>query len=158
MIYKKIVLFIALVLISTAFIFSNSLKNQEESKADSDVIVEIIEHLASKIKPNNTVEWSSVVRKSAHLFEFCVLGVFAMFLSLRLKKECWKTIILGFLYVFFIACADEFIQRFTGRGAAFSDVMIDVVGATIGIGLFFTLNLLTKRVRNSLKKKDKCGF
>ena len=151
MIYKKIVLFIALVLISTAFIFSNSLKSKAESKADSDVIVEIIEHLASKIKPNNTVEWSSVVRKSAHLFEFCVLGVFAMFLSLRLKKECWKTIILGFLYVFFIACADEFIQRFTGRGAAFSDVMIDVVGASIGISFVLALNLLTKRSRPILQ-------
>ena len=151
MIYKKIVLFIALVLISTAFIFSNSLKSKAESKADSDVIVEIIEHLASKIKPNNTVEWSSVVRKSAHLFEFCVLGVFAMFLSLWLKKECWKTIILGFLYVFFIACADEFIQRFTGRGAAFSDVMIDMVGASIGITFVLALNFLKKQSRSILQ-------
>ena len=146
----KMIIFILVVVFATAYIFSNSLKSKEESKADSDVIVEIVEEIAEKIYPGNQWDWNYIVRKSAHLFEFCVLGIFTMLLFLHLKKERWKTVVYGFFYVFFIACADEFIQRFTGRGSAFTDVLIDITGASIGIGVVLSVTLLTKRIRRKI--------
>lgn len=129
-IYRKIIAFIVLVLFCTAFIFSNSLKNSEESHKDSAGIVEFVEEVADKIVPNNEVDWNCVVRKGAHLFEFFVLGIvtLTLFLSSRLQKKRRNVIIGAFTYVVLIAFADEFIQRFTGRSSRFSDVIIDVLG------------------------------
>ncbi len=149
MIYRKIALLMILVLLSTAFVFSNSLKNREESKADSDVIVEVVENVSEKIYPDNQLNWHYIVRKSAHLFEFFVLGVFTMILSLSFKEERWKTVLCGFLYVFFVACTDEIIQRFTDRGSSFTDVMIDLAGASVGICVVLVLNHWIKRTLRS---------
>ena len=68
----KIVPFILLALFCTLFIFSNSLKNAEASRADSDVIVRIVEKIANKINPDNDWDLNYIVRKGAHLFEFFV--------------------------------------------------------------------------------------
>lgn len=141
-IYRKIIAFIVLVLFCTAFIFSNSLKNSEESHKDS---AGIVEEVADKIVPNNEVDWNCVVRKGAHLFEFFVVGIVTLFLSSRLQKKRRNVIICAFTYVVLIAFADEFIQRFTGRSLRFSDVIIDVSGVALGIGLFLLLDWLRKR-------------
>ncbi len=129
----KILLITLLVLICTAFIFSNSLKNAEESRADSDVIVELVKKAVGKLIPVNDLDLNYIVRKGAHLFEFFVLGVFSTLLYLRFRKKRRFTVGFVFVYVTAIAFLDEFIQRFTGRGSCFSDVVIDFVGATIGI-------------------------
>ena len=149
MIYRKIALLMILVLLSTTFVFSNSLKSREKSKADSDVIVEVVENVSEKIYPDNQLNWHYIVRKSAHLFEFFVLGVFTMILSLSFKKDRWKTVLCGFLYVFFVACTDEIIQRFTDRGSSFTDVMIDLAGASVGICVVLVLDHRIKWVRRS---------
>ena len=152
--YRKIVTLAVLVLISTAFIFSNSLKNKEESKEDSDVIVKVVEDVAEKIYPENQLDWNYIVRKSAHLFEFFVLGSFTMLFTLSFGQKCRKPILYAFIYVILIACTDETIQYFTERGACFTDVMIDISGAAIGIGALLILNVLKNRY---FAKKTKTG-
>ncbi len=150
--YRKYLIFALLVLLTTAFIFSNSLKNKEESKADSDVITEVVEDTAEKICPENTVDWNFVVRKSAHLFEFFILGIFTILLFFQSKGK--YRVLYAFLYVILIACTDEFIQRFTGRGSCFTDVMIDVTGASLGIGLVLVLNLLKEKKVFKIQKSE----
>lgn len=126
-------LLLLLVTACTAFIFSNSLKDPKSSAADSEGIVKIVRNVAEKIIPNNRLDWNYIVRKGAHLFEFFVLGLCTLSLALRIKAKGWKLLSGAFLYVLLIASSDEFIQRFTGRGAAMFDVVIDFVGATMGI-------------------------
>ena len=144
--YRKMIVFVIPVLLIIAFIFSNSLKNSEESNKDSGVIVEVVEDIAEQIAPNNQLNWNYIVRKNAHLFEFFVLGVFTMLFFFQLKHKIKFGILYTFIFVILIACADEFIQSFTGRTSCFQDVAIDVCGATIGIVFVLLLSLLKKRM------------
>ena len=145
----RILLIAFLVLVCTAFIFSNSLKNADESRADSDVIVGIVENIVDKIAPGNELDWNYIVRKAAHLVEFFVLGVFATLLSFKLEKKSWLAACIALLFAFVIACSDEFIQRFTGRGSCFSDVIIDVFGALIGVILMLLLDFALQKHRGN---------
>ena len=127
------------------------MKNSQESHKDSDVIVEVVEDVANKVVPDNQLDWNYIVRKSAHLFEFFVLGVFTMLFFSQLRQKIKLGVPYAFIFVFVIACADEFIQRFTGRTSLFQDVVIDVLGASIGIGFVLLLVLLKKRFINREK-------
>ena len=74
------------------------------------------------------------VRKTAHMTEYAVLAmlVTGMFWAygVRLRKNSLYTILVCFLY----AGTDEFHQLFIqGRAGRFSDVLIDTVGAAVGI-------------------------
>lgn len=136
---QKTVLFAALALLCTAFIFSNSFKNVEASRADSDVIVEIVEKLDNKVTPNHDLAWNDIVRKGAHFAEFCILGILTALLWLQICPRRKATVALAFAYVTAVAFTDEWIQRFTGRGSQLKDVGLDVLGAYIGIALVLLL-------------------
>ena len=152
--YRKIIVFVIPVLLIVAFIFSNSLKNSEESNKDSGVIVEVVEEIAEQIAPNNQLNWNYIVRKSAHLFEFFVLGVCAILFFFQLKPKAKFGILYAFIFVILIASADEFIQRFTGRTSCLEDVVIDVCGASIGIVFILLLSLLKKRIEQKKKSNQ----
>lgn len=143
----KVAWVVLLVLLCTLFIFSNSLKNSEESHADSGFFVEIVESVADAIFPGNECDWSFIVRKGAHLFEFFVLGVFTALSSLFVVKRRRSALLVAFLYLCFIASIDEFIQLFTGRTSSFSDVMIDLVGGCVGVATVLLLRLAIDRKR-----------
>ena len=135
----KMILSAVWVLLCTAFIFSNSFKNVEASRADSNVIVEIIEEIDNRMTPNHDLAWNDIVRKGAHLVEFCILGISAALLGLQVRAKRKPAVALAFAYVTAVAFTDEFIQRFTGRGSRLKDVGIDVVGAYVGIALVLLL-------------------
>lgn len=145
--YWITLLLILLVLSCTAFIFSNSLKDQAASAADSEGIVKVVERVAKKIVPHNRINWTLVVRKGAHLFEFFLLGLCVASLAYRLRSFRWQAWTGSFSYALMIASCDELIQKFTGRGPAVADVMIDLLGASVGILLMFLLFYLLKRCR-----------
>lgn len=140
---------ILLLLLCTVFIFSNSLKDSEASHKDSDVIVEIVEDVADKIQPENNVDWNYIVRKSAHLTEFFILGVLSMLLALQIIKKRWMAMLTVASFVILIATTDEIIQIFSGRSSMFSDVLIDTAGALVGIGVV----LLLYQVALNIKRK-----
>lgn len=80
------------------------------------------------------------VRKSAHFFIYFVLGIaFISFLrefSIPIRKLILLSIFLAFLY----ACSDEFHQLFVpGRSGQFTDVLLDTLGASTGIGIYYLL-------------------
>ena len=143
----KVAWVVLLVLLCTLFIFSNSLKNSEESHADSGFFVEIVESVADAIFPDNECDWNFIVRKGAHLFEFFVLGVFMALLSLFVVKRRRSAVLVAFLYLCFIASTDEFIQKFTGRTSSLTDVMIDLVGGCVGVATVLLLRLAIDRKR-----------
>lgn len=80
------------------------------------------------------------VRKSAHVFEYFVLGVLALniFDAFNIKRKVLFAIILCVLY----AASDEFHQLFTGRTASVTDVLLDSAASIVGI---YLLNLIFSR-------------
>ena len=151
--YIKIIPLTLLVMLCTAFIFSNSLKNIEESRADSDVIVEVVEEICDKIAPDNDLNFDYIVRKGAHLTEFFLLGALTTMHYIQVGKRRKCSVAFVFLYVIAVAFTDEFIQRFTGRGSSITDVVIDVCGAFIGISAVLLVALMVKK---HLNKKRSC--
>ncbi len=80
------------------------------------------------------------VRKSAHVFEYFVLGVLALnvFDAFNVKRKVLFAIMLCILY----ASSDEFHQLFTGRTASVTDVLLDSAASIVGI---YLLNLIFSR-------------
>lgn len=78
-----------------------------------------------------------VIKKTAHLIEYAILAIllYRAIISSGVKPKN------AFLYAFFIsifyAITDEVHQIFTpGRGATVRDVVIDAIGAWIGLKIY----------------------
>ena len=94
--------------------------------------------------PTYNVEFISfLVRKGAHVVVFFVLAI--LFINAILASNLFKkishsyicAIILSFLY----ACLDEFHQSFVpDRNMSFGDVVIDTVGACLGLAIFYSVS------------------
>lgn len=157
-VYKSLTALIILLLI-TAMIFFFS----EQSGTDSHSLSQTVSgFLASKIlvysrynsEPSAYSFLQSVldfpIRKLAHLLIYTLLGFGAMFSKYILhdKKPALRHCLFSILLVFIVACLDETNQYFSGgRGASFSDVMIDTLGGTCGTYFFFILKDLLHRLK-----------
>lgn len=87
-----------------------------------------------------------IVRKSAHMFAYAVLSILvfmSMYDGINDKKLYLYSLGFSFLY----ACSDEYHQTFIeGRSGEFRDVMVDSLGASIGLlGLFVLIKFLNKK-------------
>ena len=142
-----------LILIVTAFIFSNSLKNSEASHQDSDVILGWVQPLLEKLFGECAVDWSYWVRKTAHITEFCTLGILVFWLIAVLKRHLYGY---GFFYVLAVAVLDEFIQSFTGRTSQILDVLIDFAGALLGFGIVLFVTKVKQKIssRSALRSVE----
>lgn len=147
--YRSIIFFAILTLITTAFIFSNSLKDITESTADSDSIITIIKSFLDRFFITEHIDWHFLVRKAAHFVEFCILGVFVAGLA-RSMEKCFarRYIAAPILYCLMVAVADEYLQSFQDRTSSVSDVVLDFFGAVFGI-LIITL------IARIFKKQDR---
>lgn len=71
------------------------------------------------------------IRKFAH---FIIYLVFGFFINLSFKIKSKKQLLVTILLIFSFAVLDELHQNFIpGRGPRFSDVLIDISGAILGI-------------------------
>jgi VanZ family protein len=92
-----------------------------------------------------------LLRKSGHLTEFGVLGLLcwhAIRHSRRPGGRAWLWADAGFALALVALCAavDETRQKWVpGRTGQFSDVVIDVVGAALGLGLLWLAGKIFKR-------------
>ena len=93
---------------------------------------------------------NSVVRKSAHVIEYGLAGVFLTWLIYTVARgrwfcHVWITIPL----IYYLAVYDEYLQSFHGRTSTSRDVDIDFKG-----GLFFILAFSTYLfIRDFLRKR-----
>ncbi len=141
---KRVVLLI-LVLYYALIIFSFSSKPASTSNKQSGKVVEIVyDSVVDKIDIQSTVSEKDsrkmlehFIRKTAHFFNFFILGLFVFsYLSCfdKSKKYC---LIFALLICLFAASSDEIIQCFTlGRDGRFKDVLIDVTGSALGILIY----------------------
>jgi VanZ family protein len=84
-----------------------------------------------------------VVRKSAHFFLYFVLGVLVFWCARGYEWSTKKVVVSSVFLCAFYAVTDELHQRFTAhRSPSMRDVLIDTVGASIGILCFILVNKL----------------
>lgn len=90
------------------------------------------------------------LRKTAHLFEYCILGSLVL-RALAATRENLTRFRLAALSIFISAVyafSDEFHQMFVnGRGPSIVDWAIDTVGATLGV-LLLSIGALALRPRH----------
>ncbi len=164
---RKIVLIILLIatVLWTAFIFSNSLDNAEQSTEKSSTVTEVVNKIASAVGVDEEIPHSTV-RDMAHFTEFAVLAFLlcadcAVALSERFDTRRWLYALCPSACVtlsFALACVDELMQRISvGRASQFSDVLLDTLGALSGTAVFAICYLLfvliRKKSRNNTKKE-----
>jgi len=144
---------ILLCLLSFGFIFYNSSRTGSLSNNRSYDIVQSLREIKYEVEgKTNTIKVNKgvlpisardeklnlIIRKNAHAFEYCLLGVVVsniLFLLGVKGKNALTTIM--FICLLF-AVTDEFHQRFVpGRASLVSDVLIDFAGSLIGMGLFY---------------------
>lgn len=80
---------------------------------------------------------NNLIRKYAHVVVYLVLGMLVMNAFVVSGIRGCKTFVFSLTFCFFYAASDEIHQLFVpGRGAKATDVLIDSIGALIGIGLY----------------------
>ena len=135
-----------------AVIFWFSAMTARESAAVSgkvtQVAVEVVyPEYRSLPKPQKTGAFNvmqHIVRKSAHLTEYAILGMFLMLLfsTFRIRLRPLWALLSAAAY----AATDEWHQAFVmGRGPMFTDVLIDSSGALLGILLMFLVILAFRK-------------
>ena len=138
----------ALTLLILSFIFSLSAQNAEESKELSD-------SLASKI-----LQWIQIyidgelIRKFAHMIEFAALS-FSLGNSINATWKTENSKIMAFAITVLCAAGDEIHQIFVpGRAFQTSDILVDSLGALIGVLVWI---VLLKIISKTGKRGNKDG-
>ncbi len=147
MLRKTISIILLLLWMTVIFMFSSS--GSVKSNNTSGQVISSAISVKDKVTNNETKpetkkkivkKLNYSVRKSAHVFEYFVLGVLALnvFDAFNVKRKVLFAIILCVLY----AASDEFHQLFTGRTASVTDVLLDSAASIVGI---YLLNLIFSR-------------
>lgn len=103
------------------------------SKGVTEVVVEALHIVAPNADLNNS-KFNNVLRKNAHFFNYLMLGLLIMnaLVCSSVNRRQSFFIALGICIIYFIS--DELHQiLIPGRGAQIKDVVIDIVGAIVGI-------------------------
>lgn len=125
-------------------IIENAQGNQEKSQAENkDKAV----NNSNNSQPNKNkinvqqAEASNldhIVRKNAHAFMYMVLAILVSAALFSYNKNGESVIIYILFICLFYAVTDEFHQAFIpGRTSLVSDILVDFMGALIGLGLFY---------------------
>ncbi|MGN1061770.1 MAG: VanZ family protein [Candidatus Scatosoma sp.] len=159
---KRITLTVIRALLTTVtaaylcWIFSNSLKNAQQSSEASGKVQAVLQAVADKLAGEGKIVISArFIRKSAHFSEFALLSFLVFFTSY--SYLCFKphatAIGLGYAAGVALVCgaADETVQIFAeGRAPSVFDAMIDFSGGVAGA---FCALLLFVIVRSIVKKR-----
>ena len=146
---KVLIILVSIALAATlGFIWINSCLSQETSASESGGVYETIKPTLDAVFGEDKVSHNTV-RKSAHFFEFFMLGleISALYYLVHgVKKEKIAEVISAGL---FVAVIDESLQILSNRGPMVIDVLIDYSGYLLAVGLtclgIFVLHKIRKR-------------
>ena len=133
---RAALILMALIAFTIAFIWSNSLQNPDESMRRSDVAEKVIRPivLALPVKQWHSEDMVTfITRKLGHFTEYFLLGAELMLLALLLRPTFRPRFLWLLLFAGAIAAMDESLQLTSGRGAAVSDVLLDIFGSLSGL-------------------------
>ena len=130
---NKMRLCITLLVLNLLFIWGNSLLPGPVSAAISGYVKQLLSNLLN-MGDSHPGTGHGLLRKIAHVTEFTCLGGLLMWLISMMQKKMITVPAGGLL----AAGVDETIQLFVpGRGAAVTDVMIDMLGVCLGMGFVY---------------------
>lgn len=135
------------VVVWMAVIFYLSHQPGSESSHLSGGVLEFIQTFIPLVDLS-TNEWiHTLVRKGAHLSAYLILGaLFMIALHHSDQGRLGKRAIVAFLCCFLYAISDEVHQLFIpGRSGQATDVLIDSLGAAIGIALYLAISKVRRR-------------
>ena len=147
MLRKTISIILLLLWMTVIFMFSSSgsVKSNNTSGQVISSAISVKDKVTSKetkpeAKKKIVKKLNYSVRKSAHVFEYFILGILSLnvFDAFNVKRKVLFAIILCILY----ASSDEFHQLFTGRTASVTDVLLDSAASIVGI---YLLNFIFSR-------------
>lgn len=158
MIKKGIKLILIIVWMGLIFAFSADNGVQSDKKSNG-IILTIVEAFYDRELTNDEKEkWIDYlvvpVRKGAHLSIYLVLGILIFSFLLEFMKNNYKSMLLSIGISFLYACSDEVHQLFvSGRSGRFSDVLIDTIGAVIGVFIF---SFIVRKCCSNEQKERTC--
>lgn len=128
---KKIIHFSFFIVfaLTTAFIFSNSMRSADVSGLASAPFVDLAEKFLRFFHLPMPADLTYAVRKAAHITEFALQSFFFCGWFLTGKRYFPSCIIYVMFAGLLTACTDELIQVFfDGRGSMVQDIFIDFAG------------------------------
>ncbi len=139
------VVLICIIVFTTLFIFFNSGMDYVSSHNASGEVVDII----TDQQGENREVVEIIIRKSAHMIEFALLGMSVYALTHWLKKAKGKHLFgYAIFYCLFVGVVDEFIQSFSDRTSSTGDIILDFIGGLIGFALCFVVIKVLSAIRN----------
>lgn len=143
---KKIIK-VVLIIFWMGVIFAFSSDNGEASTEKSDSIIINVYQIFNKKELTNKEKEELVeklvfpIRKLAHLSEYLILGILIISLISEFTLINRKAFLIGLLLCIIYATSDEIHQLFSvGRSARILDILIDTIGSSIGISIYYLID------------------
>lgn len=142
MIRKVIKIILVLLWMTMIFLLSNEEAVKSSKKSDGLIIksVELFTGKSLSVQEKEKVLKYLVfpVRKCAHLSLYLILGILVISLLREYMVINTKLVLLSLLICFLYACSDEIHQLFVpGRSGEVRDVLIDILGASLGVFFYY---------------------
>lgn len=141
---------ILIMVFMTTFWFSSKPANKSAGQSRKVLVkMKLVTEKDIVLKTKKYRILSKGIRKTAHFSLYFIAGIGAFLATGSLKKSIFLVFILGGI--------DEFHQHFVpGRGAQFTDVLIDTLGGSVGAKATAKVQCTIDNVRCTMKiKKEK---
>lgn len=114
-------------------------ESSELSQGITNIIFEVFESITSHLEID--MQFSHyLIRKSAHFFAYFVLGLLVMNALRPKQMNNFRSVLLTMVICIIYAISDEVHQLFIpGRSGEITDVIIDSIGSTVGIGVYLLI-------------------
>lgn len=153
---RRIAFCILLLCVNLVFIWGNSLLPGSVSGDLSTKVKQWILSLFPKLQGTADDGGHHLLRKLAHFTEFCCLGICLRCLVRLQRKSGVQQLLLPWCGGVLAACADETIQCFVpDRGPALTDVGIDALGVTLGVGIVSLVYFMKEKKTKKLEENEK---
>lgn len=157
---KRSYIFLVFALFWMGMIFFFSSRDGKESTDDSNkvgyaigrIFIHGFEDKTEAEKEEFAKSIELVVRKAAHMTEYAILGI--LFLGAIYMHERRKTILYSWMATVVYAATDEIHQLFVpGRDGKITDVIIDSIGAILGIIFVYMVINWRRRIKTEKARK-----
>lgn len=143
------------VILWMALIFYFSAQPATQSKEISRGITEVVVETVERVAPNRVDDIDiqrvhHLIRKNAHFFSYLLLGILVLDALRRSGGLGVGSTVFALTICILYAISDEIHQLYVpGRSGELRDVIIDSVGAGVGIAIYLGFSKLIKKRRQS---------
>lgn len=152
----KSIIFAILIIINCVIIFYFSHQVADDSSMQSSRIVNLICNMIPVLRNYEEI-LTIIVRKTAHFSIYAMLGLLTTNFMLTIEnKRMYKIVLIPLVFCFIYAITDEIHQLFIpGRSGKIGDVLIDTLGAIVGIFLVVAVTTLTRKIKSKNNRNNR---